>query len=243
MNEDRFVELLRNAVEAVKSEEDPVELNQYRKLYKKNVPLALRMYVAAYLAKNATGEDRGGRRNRRDDNRTRGRNQDRREQRTEREPREPREPAAPRVQIDEALATTIFISIGRNRKVFPRDLIGLIVQNANIERERIGDIRVLDNYSFVQLYTDDCPTVISALNDFEYRGRKLTVSYSRKKTEEEVAEAASNPLPETAAEADAQVADISVTDTTEEEEMSAEDAAAFQAATAAADKAGNSFLI
>ena len=239
MNEDRFVELLRNAVEAVKSEEDPVELNQYRKLYKKNVPLALRMYVAAYLAKNAAGEDRGGRRNRRDDNRTRGRNQERtqRESRAEREPREPREPAAPRVQIDEALATTIFISIGRNRKVFPRDLIGLIVQNANIERERIGDIRVLDNYSFVQLYTDDCPAVIAALNEFEYRGRKLTVSYSRKKTDEE----AVSPAP--AAEANANTVEVSVTDTTEEEEMSAEDAAAFQAATAAADKAGNSFLI
>ena len=242
MNEDRFVELLRNAVEAVKSEEDPVELNQYRKLYKKNVPLALRMYVAAYLAKNVAGDDKGGRRNRRDDNRSRGRNQERREsQRENREPREPREPAAPRVQIDEALATTIFISIGRNRKVFPRDLIGLIVQNANIERDRIGDIRVLDNYSFVQLYTDDCPAVIAALNEFEYRGRKLTVSYSRKKTDEEAAPAAS-PAPE-AAEADAQTVEVSVTDTTEEEEMSAEDAAAFQAATAAADKAGNSFLI
>lgn len=239
MNEDRFVELLRNAVEAVKSEEDPVELNQYRKLYKKNVPLALRMYVAAYLAKNAAGDDKGGRRNRRDDNRSRGRNQER----TQREPRaerEPREPAGPRVQIDEALATTIFISIGRNRKVFPRDLIGLIVQNANIERDRIGDIRVLDNYSFVQLYTDDCPTVISALDGFEYRGRKLTVSYSRKKTDEEAAASAS-PAP--AAEADANTVEVSVTDTTEEEEMSAEDAAAFQAATAAADKAGNSFLI
>ena len=243
MNEDRFVELLRNAVEAVKSEEDPVELNQYRKLYKKNVPLALRMYVAAYLAKNAAGDDKGGRRNRRDDNRSRGRNQER----TQREPRaerEPREPASPRVQIDEALATTIFISIGRNRKVFPRDLIGLIVQNANIERERIGDIRVLDNYSFVQLYTDDCPTVISALDGFEYRGRKLTVSYSRKKTDEEAAaNTAASPAPTAAAEADAQTVDVSVTDTTEEEEMSAEDAAAFQAATAAADKAGNSFLI
>lgn len=238
MNEDRFVELLRNAVEAVKSEEDPVELNQYRKLYKKNVPLALRMYVAAYLAKNAAGDDKGGRRNRRDDNRSRGRNQERRDsQRENREPREPREPAAPRVQIDEALATTIFISIGRNRKVFPRDLIGLIVQNANIERERIGDIRVLDNYSFVQLYTDDCPAVIAALNEFEYRGRKLTVSYSRKKTDEE----AVSPAP--AAEANANTVEVSVTDTTEEEEMSAEDAAAFQAATAAADKAGNSFLI
>lgn len=239
MNEDRFVELLRNAVEAVKSEEDPVELNQYRKLYKKNVPLALRMYVAAYLAKNAAGEDKGGRRNRRDDNRTRGRNQERgqRESRAEREPREPREPAAPRVQIDEALATTIFISIGRNRKVFPRDLIGLIVQNANIERDRIGDIRVLDNYSFVQLYTDDCPAVIAALNEFEYRGRKLTVSYSRKKTDEEA-----SPAP-AAAETNANTVEVSVRDTTEEEEMSAEDAAAFQAATAAADKAGNSFLI
>ena len=51
--EQRFVEMLKNAVERVKNEEDPVELNQYKKLFKKNVPFTLRSYVAAYLAKNA----------------------------------------------------------------------------------------------------------------------------------------------------------------------------------------------
>ena len=65
--EQRFVEMLKNAVERVKNEEDPVELNQYKKLFKKNVPFTLRSYVAAYLAKNSgfTGR-RENFRNRRD---------------------------------------------------------------------------------------------------------------------------------------------------------------------------------
>ncbi len=202
MTEDRFVELLQQAVEKVKTEEDPVELNQYRKLFKKNVPLTLRMYVAAYLAKNAAG-GRDNFRNKRDRNENR-RNREPRELRENREEknvhveresfekregfdkregRQDREPA-PRVVIPEEQAATIFISIGRNRRVFPRDLIGLIVTHANIDRSRIGDIRVLDNYSFVQLYSEDCASVIDSLNGTSFRGRKLNVSYSRKKDEE-----------------------------------------------------------
>jgi len=57
------------------------------------------------------------------------------------------------------------------------------MQTAQIEREHIGEIRVLDNYSFVQVLTDDAEAVISALNESEYRGRKLAVSYSRKREE------------------------------------------------------------
>jgi len=53
------------------------------------------------------------------------------------------------------------------------------------ERERIGDIRVLDNYSFVQVYTEDAQKVIDSLNGCEYRGRKLNVSFSRKKDDGE----------------------------------------------------------
>ena len=61
--------------------------------------------------------------------------------------------------------------------------VRFITHNTGIERSRIGEIRVLDNYSFVQFYTEDCDTVIKALNGFEYRGRKLTVSFSKKKSE------------------------------------------------------------
>ena len=52
-----------------------------------------------------------------------------------------------------------------------------------MERNRIGEIRVLDNYSFVQFYSEDCDTVIKTLDGYTYRGRKLTVSYSKKKSE------------------------------------------------------------
>lgn len=178
--EQRFVEMLKNAVERVKNEEDPVELNQYKKLFKKNVPFALRSYVAVYLAKNSSFSGRRENfRNRRDGFKGRGRFEQ-----NEKFFRQDREPA-PRVVIEEELAATVFISIGRNRRVFPRDLISLIVQNSNVERSRIGDIRVLDNYSFVQLYAEDCDKVISALDGLEYRGRKLSCSYSRKNDEAE----------------------------------------------------------
>ena len=179
--EQRFVDMLKNAVERVKNDEDPVELNQYKKLFKKNVPFTLRSYVAAYLAKNSgfTGR-RENFRNRRDGFKGRGRyDQGEKFFRQDREP-------APRVVIDDELAATVFISIGRNRRVFPRDLISLIVQNSSVERSRIGDIRVLDNYSFVQLYAEDCDKVISSLDGLEYRGRKLSCSYSRKNDDAEV---------------------------------------------------------
>ncbi|MBQ6567421.1 MAG: DbpA RNA binding domain-containing protein [Treponema sp.] len=101
-------------------------------------------------------------------------------ERGERPQRSERPERAPRVQIDPAVADTVFISIGRNRRVYPRDLVGLLVSVAGLQRERIGDIRVLANYSFVQLFKEDCDKVISSLNDYDYRGRKLSVSYSKK---------------------------------------------------------------
>ena len=54
-----------------------------------------------------------------------------------------------------------------------------------LERERIGEIKVLTSYSFVQLYAEDCEKIIAALNGYDYRGRKLTVGYSRKTGDED----------------------------------------------------------
>ena len=69
--------------------------------------------------------------------------------------------------------------------MFPRDLVGLLVGGAGLDRDRIGDIRVLANYSFVQLFSEDAEKAISVLNGYDYRGRKLAVSYSRQKGDEE----------------------------------------------------------
>ena len=41
----------KEVVNRIRTEEDPIELNQYRRLFRENVPLTLRSYFAAYLLK------------------------------------------------------------------------------------------------------------------------------------------------------------------------------------------------
>ena len=176
-DKDRFEEVLLDALEKVNSKEDPFVLNEMKKLFKKNVPFNRRMYVAAFNSRSSyRGRDSYHERgNRLEKNASDYRN--RRNQEAHSEYKAP----SRRVSIDESVAATLFISIGRNRRVFPRDLVGLLIQVAGIERERIGDIRTLENYSFVQVFKEDAEKIIGALNDYEYRGRKLSVSHSRKK--------------------------------------------------------------
>ena len=210
-SEEQIISLLKDAVENVKnaSEADIQLFGSIKKLYAKNVPLSKRKYVAAYLVKQALSGGRGRfghDRSNRFDKFSRDRNSDRSSSRknvsSERVERTERTERPPRVQIDESVASTIFIGIGRNRRVYPRDLVGLLVSVCGLDRERIGDIRVLANYSFIQLFSEDCDKVISSLNGYEYRGRKLQVSYSKQKDEESDSVSSDSVVASTAAVAD-----------------------------------------
>jgi ATP-dependent RNA helicase DeaD len=77
--------------------------------------------------------------------------------------------------------TSLFISIGKNRKVFPRDIVQLFTGTGKIKRANIGDIKILDNYSFVEVSNEFVESVIQELNDKDFRGKKLTVNYARRK--------------------------------------------------------------
>ena len=252
INEAQLEEFLSNATERVRTSENVDLLSDLNKLFKKNVPLTVRKYVIAYLLKEALKHyrpynnrhdryDRNERNDRSDRNSRQRQERSFRQERAERaadaadETSEER-PRHPRVEIPEDQATSIFISIGKNRRVYPRDLVGILIAIAGIDRERIGDIKVRANYSFVQLYTEDAQTAIDKLNGYDYRGRKLAVSYSRQKSEAEGSEGAEGyeAAGDSASyEADSQSAEVSA----EEAQMSAEDAAAYAAAEkAAADK-------
>ena len=246
INESQLEEFLANATERVRTSENVDLLSDLNKLFKKNVPLTVRKYVIAYLLKEAlkhyhpfnNRRDRFERNERFDRNERNNRNRQERnfrQERTERAERteapaetteaaatEEERPRHPRVEIPEDQATSIFISIGKNRRVYPRDLVGILIAIAGIDRERIGDIKVLANYSFVQLYTEDAQSAIDKLNGYDYRGRKLAVSYSRQKSDSEGEDANAESQSEMSSE---------------EAEMAAEDAAAYAAAEkAAADK-------
>ncbi len=234
---ERIAEFLKASVQQVKTQEDVDVLAQLKKVFKKNVPLTLRGYLAAYLLKVATGNarrpfvPRNNRENFSKDNFHSRHEDSRREFKSDAPEADVRHEPHPRVEIDPALATTIFVGIGRNRRVFPRDLVGLLISVAGLDRDRIGDIRVLANYSFVQLFTEDADKAITALNGYDYRGRKLSVSYSRQKDEADDASAADSA--DVSSESD-----LSQQASQEISEQEREDAEAYAAAEKASENQG-----
>ena len=190
---DQAANYLKDVVSKVKA--NPDELEALKKVFKKNVPLTMRSYVAAYLLRNAGGAIfRFNKFNEREDFHANREERFNRFERNEAQTEEAGETeAAPRerftrVQIPAENSEVVFVSIGRNRRVYPRDLVGLFISVAGVEKERIGDIRVLANYSFVQLFKEDAEKAIAALNGHVYRGRPLSVSYSKQRPEGEEAE-------------------------------------------------------
>lgn len=232
INEEQIADYLSNAANRVKTTENVDILSDLNKLFKKNVPLSLRKYVIAYMLKESLKHYHSFRSSRNDDSRRNSRIKSnyKNNSRVERKPEENKfaettteeRPHHERVIIPEDKAVSIFIGIGKNRRVYPRDLVGILISVAGLERDRIGDIKVLANYSFVQLYAEDAQQAIDKLNGYDYRGRKLSVSYSHQKDDEDL----ENKV------------DFSTDSQISEAEMAAEDAAAYAAAEkAAADKA------
>jgi len=168
-DEEQLISSLKDLIEAIKTQESPEELNLYRRIFKKAVPLTMRSYVAAYLIKQA---GIGGSRIYKKDNRN-GLGKGTFKQNSAR-------PSRPKVILAEEESTSLFIGVGRKRGIFPKDIITLLIQGAGISREHIGDIRILDNYCFVQVMQNEAETIIEKLNNSYYRGKNLTVSHSRR---------------------------------------------------------------
>jgi hypothetical protein len=77
--------------------------------------------------------------------------------------------------------TTLFVSIGKNRRVYPKDLADLFLQTLNLSRSDIGEIKVFDSYSFVEISLDHAANAISKLSGSNFRGRRITVNTAKKK--------------------------------------------------------------
>jgi ATP-dependent RNA helicase DeaD len=76
---------------------------------------------------------------------------------------------------------SLFISVGKNKRVFPKDLKELFISQLGITEAEIGNVKILENYSFVDIAEAYAQKAIDTLNTADFRGRKITVNYSRKK--------------------------------------------------------------
>ncbi len=178
INEEDVKAFLATVLDTVKQEGNPELLTQYRSLFRKQVPFFMRSWVAAYLIQQTT--ERTGKGNRAYTRNRKTLSDSHRNYKNE----NPAEGEQKKQNISEEESTRIFISIGRNRRVFPREILSLILSETGVKKEDIGLIRILDNYSFVQVRKECADTIIEALNGKVFRGRTLTVNHARSKNDE-----------------------------------------------------------
>jgi hypothetical protein len=221
INEERVKNRLDEILKNIQTEADPHLLNQYRSLIRKKVSFFQRSYLGAYLLMlqdQGAGGLAGGRSrdSRRSGGETRGKSNTARDNSTPRngrstgaEQKRPSPAAAPQstqpASLPAALpaalpddeSVRLFISVGRNRRVFPREILGLIGTKTAVAKDDIGLINILNNYSFVQVRNSAAEEIIAALNGINFRGRTLAVNFARARKEEDediTAEPASLPL-------------------------------------------------
>ena len=169
MDKEKAKRNLKEILDKIHIDTDIKELEEYQKMYKKEISLFKRSWTAAWLfmyydkretpkaaenpAKSVKSKPAGGKPN------------------TD-------------ISLSEEESKRLFISIGKNRRLFPREVITLIMTNTTTAREDIGMIRILDNYSFVQVRDTKADEIIEKLSGHRFRGRTLTVNFAKSKSAE-----------------------------------------------------------
>jgi hypothetical protein len=157
----------------VKVDSQPEELEALKKAFRKNVSFTQRANVTAFLLReylqlNATKKSSST-------------SPDRKKAPITKKPVTPKPAKAPvkAREIPEG-SRTIYINIGKMRRLYAKELSQVLIDKLEISKESIYSIRVHDKYSFVTLDADTAEKAIEVLNGIEIRGRVAAVSYSNK---------------------------------------------------------------
>ncbi|NCD05445.1 MAG: RNA-binding protein [Spirochaetia bacterium] len=165
---------------------NPEELESLRKLIKKNVPWRLRGYFMAYLLRELT-------KNNKNDNSQRTRVQKSKPISKAKKPfadtniekvTKPVNKEVIKPKKEKELpqgAKTLYLNVGKMKKLYTRELSALLQEKLNIKREDIYSIRVHDKYSFITMDEKNCEKAIEVLEGTDIKGRTASITYSKKK--------------------------------------------------------------
>ena len=153
---------IRELVEEMKLYNNPQELEDMKKIIKKNVPLLMRGYLLAYLyvTRDASKSSRPAKAH------------------TDKPERKPQ--SKPAIEN----ATSFYINIGKISKGSAHDMVDFICEKTGLSSEDIQSVAYKQNYSFVYIRNDKAEGVIEAVNGQTYKGRKVKMNYSKEKDEQ-----------------------------------------------------------
>ena len=196
--EARFKELLEEFERHIRDNADLDRLKLIRRQIRKALPLSVRAYLPAYLLREAVGA--GVRRTpaARDRPVPAKRPPQPREavpgaRPAERPAERPadKQSAAPPAATDSPAAAPaaepdgdmvrLFVSVGRSRRVSRQMLADLFIAKLELPQEQIGEVRVLDNFSFIEVPSAVAQSAIDRITGETLNGRRVNVDYARNK--------------------------------------------------------------
>lgn len=74
----------------------------------------------------------------------------------------------------------LFLNVGRLDKINPRKLVDFFNENAKVKREDVGDIDILEKFSFVNVTEAAAESIMKHCTGKKFAGRKLNVEISTK---------------------------------------------------------------
>jgi hypothetical protein len=79
----------------------------------------------------------------------------------------------------------LFVSAGRRQRFYAKVVLRTLIDSGKVQEDQIGDIRTMDNYSFINIAPEAEEAAIQILGSTEYRGRLLTVNKAKKKEDQD----------------------------------------------------------
>ncbi len=75
----------------------------------------------------------------------------------------------------------LFINLGRNQRIQPKDVVGAIANETGISGKNIGLIDIYENFTFVEVPQDDASRVLEVMQNSQIKGKSIRIQVARRK--------------------------------------------------------------
>jgi superfamily II DNA/RNA helicase len=75
---------------------------------------------------------------------------------------------------------TIFLNTGKSRRLYAKDIAGIILSSQTINKTDLKHIRVFDSYSFIDVTSSKAEEIINIINSITFKGKKLNADFAKK---------------------------------------------------------------
>ncbi len=179
--EDLLIGTIQVLAGKTKADPNPEELEKLKRLIKKNVPFTLRSYFMAYLLREMLNANSP--KTRTAAPAAQRAPSPKQAAKTPQAETKKQERPAPKRREEKPLpegAKTLYLNIGKMKRLYAKELSLLLQKELEITREDIFSLRIHDKYSFISMTEENCEKAIAKLNGMDIKGRTAAVSYSNK---------------------------------------------------------------